>query len=642
MTATTPSPEARSSTLQELDGAYDVLICSTALLENRAKLVAFVASNIQESPSQPGSESLTPIGEAWDLLAAAQQATSEQPLDEANRVFLDPATGGWASYMWRRINKPQEGEHPPKWVHDGHFNCMAATAAIRAGLDFEITVPVWNGRITLPGFGQATLNENTPGEPWGIAQITTYGDTVEITNGQRVVTIPRTGEAELDGWRRLKSIHAEIPGDSSGIHIALDHFNPYRGAGEPIPPGDPIHNLDRLHEEQWLARLAEGVSLLVRDHPGFAKVLAGVVHSVFPQPDRKLAIRFRTQSASSGDMIGAIEMSPPHDPRELAGTLVHEGYHNILNAIMLATPLFQKDPARPDRIEELYAPWRDDPRHAFGLLHGIVSFLGVARFWQERIALEIPDSPEARLAQFEVAHWRQQLPTAIAQLEARPDLFTVEGRAFVNDALVPDIDSLQVQQLPADIQQVADVAVAYHRARWAAHHLRPDHEMVEALAHNWAEQTPPSARIAEEHTLQFEPRARNFDTWALLARLSAVEPTILTEMYQDPNKVTEYVPGATKSDIEYFAGNTEEARNLYIAALQTPDGFDDPHNIVGFGFTLNDETARQQLLSHPQMYRSIQRQIVALTGRPADPIQLAEWLGGEKPKRVTVYSTLHS
>jgi HEXXH motif-containing protein len=516
---------------------------------------------------------------------------------------------------------------------------MAATAAIRAGLDFEITVPVWSGRVTLPGLGQATLHETSPmdthGDPWGIAAIKAQGDVVEISNGRGTISIPRTDEVELDGWRGLKSIHAEVPGDSSGIHIALDHFNPYRGAGEPIPPDDPIHNLDRLHEERWLAQLADGAGLLVRDHPGFAKVLAGVVRSVFPQTDRKLAIRFRPQSASSGDMIGAVEMSPPHDPRELAGTLVHEGYHNILNAIMLATPLFQKDPARPDRIEELYAPWRDDPRHAFGLLHGIVSFLGVARFWQERIALETPDSPEARLAQFEVAHWRQQLPAAIAQLEARPDLFTTEGRAFVNDILIPGIDSLQTQELPPEIRQVADIAVVYHRARWAAHHLGLDQGMVEAFAHNWTKQAPISDKITETHTLQFEPRARNFDTWALLARLSVVEPNILTEMHQDPNKVTEYVPGATKADIEYFAGNVEEARDLYIAVLQTPDGFDDPHDIVGLGFTLSDGAARQLLLHRPQVYRGVQRQVVALTGSPADPMQLARWLGGEKPKRAT-------
>ncbi|MDV6287982.1 HEXXH motif-containing putative peptide modification protein [Streptomyces sp. UP1A-1] len=86
-------------------------------------------------------------------------------------------------------------------------------------------------------------------------------------------------------------------------------------------------------------------------------------------------------SASSGDSFGAMLISRPGSALALAETLVHEFQHSKLAALLHLFPLLDDD-----REERYYAPWRADPRHLTGLLHGAYAFTGVAGFWRDRLA----------------------------------------------------------------------------------------------------------------------------------------------------------------------------------------------------------------------------------------------------------------
>ena len=70
----------------------------------------------------------------------------------------------------------------------------------------------------------------------------------------------------------------------------------------------------------------------------------------------------------------------------MAETLVHEFQHVKLCGLLDMVPLAASG------AEKVYAPWRQDPRPAGGLLQGIYAHLGIVRFWQsQRQAETDPD-----------------------------------------------------------------------------------------------------------------------------------------------------------------------------------------------------------------------------------------------------------
>src|SRR5512142_79415 len=65
--------------------------------------------------------------------------------------------------------------HLGAWAHDclihfeqgsaadfGHFACVVAAAAVRAGFRFELDVPVRDGRVRLPGLGYLKVSDSSP------------------------------------------------------------------------------------------------------------------------------------------------------------------------------------------------------------------------------------------------------------------------------------------------------------------------------------------------------------------------------------------------------------------------------------------------------------------------------------------------
>ena len=76
-------------------------------------------------------------------------------------------------------------------------------------------------------------------------------------------------------------------------------------------------------------------------------------------------------SATSPAAYGAIATSWPPDEVTLAETLVHEFQHVKLCGLLDMVPLAASGEQR------VYAPWRQDPRPAGGLLQGVYAHLGI-------------------------------------------------------------------------------------------------------------------------------------------------------------------------------------------------------------------------------------------------------------------------
>ena len=103
----------------------------------------------------------------YDQLARIQAAA---PAAAAWLLGL-PHLGGWAHDALIHLEQGTAADF-------GHFACLVAAAAVRAGLPFELDVPVRDGRVRLPGLGSLLVGD----EP---SWIRLRGDGERVTAGDR-------------------------------------------------------------------------------------------------------------------------------------------------------------------------------------------------------------------------------------------------------------------------------------------------------------------------------------------------------------------------------------------------------------------------------------------------------------------------
>lgn len=87
--------------------------------------------------------------------------------------------------------------------------------------------------------------------------------------------------------------------------------------------------------------------------------------------------KLEIENGSVTDAVGAAYISPgTGDPVCFAEALIHESYHNLFN-MALDIEDFEMETS-----EEFYSPWKGTTRPTRAVLHGIVAFSSVMRFWQ--------------------------------------------------------------------------------------------------------------------------------------------------------------------------------------------------------------------------------------------------------------------
>lgn len=145
------------------------------------------------------------------------------------------------------------------------------------------------------------------------------------------------------------------------------------------------------------------------------------------QRDGRIAGRpqFEIESGSVTGAVGALYLSPG-DGNEVmfAEALVHESFHQLLNAAIVVVNFALTDEAA------MTSPFKPEPRPPIAVLHGIVAFGAVRRFWQRMAALR----PEWELhGMAEVARRSEQINCACATL-MDSDVLTRTGEAVVTAA----------------------------------------------------------------------------------------------------------------------------------------------------------------------------------------------------------------
>ncbi|MFG3040924.1 aKG-HExxH-type peptide beta-hydroxylase [Streptomyces sp. NPDC048330] len=348
-------------------------------------------------------------------------------------VFADllggPEAGAWlarqAQRSWSGRPAPSTADAPVTGLAR-----FAAAAALRAGVDFRIRVPVAEGStVVLPGLGAAFLPDSGPGTATVVrdrqgAGLVRAGDRPVGLDGVTDEGADAAGGAGTtqgdDGpvWHPLPRVRL-----ADGVTVRLDSLDPLRLGTATERPPRPLPPAERA---AWEQRLAAAWQVLVERHPARAETVAGTLRVVVPLPGERGT---GWRSASFGDATGLAALSAIDSPVELAADLVHEGQHSLVYALTDLLTLLDAPPGSRTGV-----PWSDLPRPPAALLQGAAAFLVTAGFWREE--RERGSSAAGR----PYAHWRRTARTAVASLAARPDWTTTDGRRLL-DAMGGVLDS---------------------------------------------------------------------------------------------------------------------------------------------------------------------------------------------------------
>ncbi|MEU8142157.1 hypothetical protein [Nonomuraea sp. NPDC048901] len=138
--------------------------------------------------------------EAYRLLSEAQRHRPEA----VAAVLRHPAVGAWAWRTYHALATGSGGHSPARLA------AVAAAAAVRSGMDFEIEVPAEEGGIMLPSLGRAVL----AGSAGSSATVRRAGGPAEVI-GDETVRIPDDPHQDAPGWQALRRLEAMAQGASS-------------------------------------------------------------------------------------------------------------------------------------------------------------------------------------------------------------------------------------------------------------------------------------------------------------------------------------------------------------------------------------------------------------------------------------------
>ncbi|MEU0199390.1 MULTISPECIES: HEXXH motif domain-containing protein [unclassified Streptomyces] len=548
---------------------------------------------------------LPPPESAWQLLDRVQQSAPAA----LETVLSYPYVAGWAGFTLRHLRRGHPTDPAPAWVHLGQLHSIAAAAALHAGIDVDVRVPARSGTVTVPTLG-AAFSPAGRVDRWSVARVRSRDRERRIDIGDETVRLPSDLSQDATGWWALRRL--ECREGSHVLSLRLEDLDPYRGLYETLDP----HRLDDAEVIRWQRMLDEAWRLVCRHLPDKADAISAGLDAVVPRP---FTSRFPLISASSGEAFAGINVARPHAPEDLAEILVHEYQHVLLGGLLHLVPLTRQDEGRL-----FYAPWRDDPRPAAGLLQGVYAFFGVTEFW--RAVARSEDDAIADFAAFACARWLEPTLEAARALLADRTL-TEPGRRFLDGVA----EQLATWADVSPRHRGAEIVTADHRAGWRLRHLRPDPAVAAGLARAWqeADENGAPTRCAESLVPQSD------GPWSL-ARVDLLR-CVIREGSSTVNPALAESTGATVADLALADGRHADALDGYRAQIAGDP--DHPPSWIGFALAwsrLASGPGSTLLLRRPHLVRAVHRSLRDGAQAP-QPDTLATWLAGRLPEGDDAY-----
>lgn len=336
-------------------------------------LVAAVAARLDVG----GGDLARAAIEGWTLLT---RLDAERPA-AVREILSYPYVQAWALQCLRPGNRAD-----PELLR-AHLAGLAAAAALRAGVEAELVLPVREGFIHLPTHGALAV---TTAAPTAVVRL----------SPTRIACA-----ADLRGWQTIRRI--SVP----GLSVTVDDVDPFRDcqvwpATRRLPEGT---------WRSWRLALAAAAQRLASTVPAYAAVISGL-RSLMPMALQSAA---SNRSATARHAFGALALVLPGDVDTLCELLLHEMQHMKLVAVADMYDLY--DPS-DDRLHPV--PWRPDPRPAEGVLHGTYAHLAIAEFWRARAG----QSPAGRAGRLSMTYQGWVAEGLDTLLRAR--VLTAEGERF--------------------------------------------------------------------------------------------------------------------------------------------------------------------------------------------------------------------
>nr|WP_225953868.1 HEXXH motif domain-containing protein [Kibdelosporangium phytohabitans] len=560
-------------------GAEFVGAVETSQYSNRKLLLRGVADFCAEHPAAVGP--LTDTDSVWDVLATAE----DRDPAVVRGILTHPTVGVWLTRILRRLYA-QVTDSIPVWSELGYLHSLVAVMAIRTGVHCRVKVPVVHGVVTLPTVGHIELPTVFP---------TGFVELINCASGT-AVTLGHTGQITLDSPHFFPVRRYTTHSRGVRFSVEINDNDPYRELSEPIPP----RRLDRADAAEWEKLLGEAFDLLTLWHPDYARELSAGLRMVTPLP-AGTSIR----GASSSVAIGCVAVSRKTSATLVAETLVHEFQHSKLNGLLGLFDLGHRD--------DMYAPWRDDPRPLSGLLHGVLAFLSVAEFWQ--VQRDLLPQQQAGQAHFTFALRRCQVGEAITSLVGEPAL-TRLGRRLL-ESIRARFALVERQPVASDVMDAVTKITDDHRATWRKRHVRPDPDDIARLTNAWLAGVPLPVMPASRVVPDARPSERPSRAALVELRLTA------------PETFAEVVAHSTLAagDAAYLADDYAAATTMYLARLRNAP--EDTASWVGLGLSLKARgiTASDAVLRAPEVVAAVHNRILATVGTAPDPVELATWVG---------------
>jgi HEXXH motif-containing protein len=513
----------------------------------------------------------TSLPAAWQSLT---EVARERP-DVAEDLLMSPQLGSWLAHFLRRLRGTADG--PPIGTEIAHLSSLAVAALARAGLDGQLEVPVRGGGVVLPTLGLVRLGSG-PDVPTAIATVRGPRLTVDWLRGS--VAVRPADTARTEHWLPLRTLH--------GTAICLDDLDPYRDLSEPIDP----QPLDEETAAHWQKVFAEAAGLLEPSVTGPGTLRLDEIRRIVPLAGKARPRRTRSGpvfSATTSDAFASMIVGLPDDGLTLAEAMVHEFQHSKLGALLHLFHLLDDD-----RGEAWYAPWRPDPRHLTGLLHGVYAFTGVAGFWRERLH---DGGADPALAAFNFALLRLQSRLALRTLRTEARLTDV-GRLLTH-GLAGTLDGWLREPVAPDAARRAGAAARANLVEWRLRNLRcGDEERSLLLRERRAGRPAPAP--GPWHA-RLDPGTFWTDVLLPLYRTPPAEPA------EDP-------------DNHLVLGAHDTARGLYEDVLRGDPR--DPHALTGWllASAARDPASYRRLLRRPERLLALEPE------GPAELRAAAAWL----------------
>jgi HEXXH motif-containing protein len=527
---------------------------------------------------------------AYQVLSTVQTADP----DLVAGLFSLPHFGGWAHDCLVRTG---QGLAPDF----GYLASVAAAAAVRAGVGFELDVPVHSGRLLFPGLGYLHV---TGEDRW----IRLRSDGKRVSGDALADTwcaslVPDDGSgAQIAGWQGTPMVRTVAGGHTWNVLLETTDLNLDRFT---LPMSAALTASDVA---DWRRCIQSAWELLVRHHGWVSAALAEGISVIVPLTGRGDA---EQDSETTPAAFGAVATTWPPDPVIMAETLVHEFQHlklcGLLDIVTLVEP----------NDEQVYAPWRPDPRPAVGLLHGLYAHLGIARFWSvQRKAETEPDNMLRAQVMYE--RWRHAIEPAASTLRSSGCL-TPPGDQFAG-MLLDRARRLDDEPVPGHARDIAGEVALEHWLTWQLRHTRVEATRASDLAA--AYQRGEAFRDQPLPALSIGAQTRVVD--------SVLRSRLLNMRYQNPRRYRELcaagAAGLSEADVLLVNGKTTQAAQAYRDRIAGTAG-EHPDAWIGLALAsqrLAAASLREAFATHLPLMVDLHARLRA-QGVRRDPLDLAAW-----------------